>query len=126
VQRCGGLEETPNFCNTENSRETGCALRAQEREGVPIALEDVLREAADAAGADTHGRWGEAIDVFAVQEGVLECWFGEQVRRFARELSQQASLTDISLLSPFSLTTALQCSNHVLTQRGHEMSPFVS
>ena len=103
-----------------------CGLRPNQRQSVPIPLEDVLIEEADATVADAHGSWGEAIDVFAVQEGVLECWFGEQVRRFARELSQQASLTDISLLSPFSLTTALQCSNHVLTQRGHEMSPFVS
>src|SRR5712691_9371437 len=36
------------------------------------ALEDVLREEANATGADTHGSWGKAIDVFAVQEGVLQ------------------------------------------------------
>ena len=43
-------------------------LRAQEREGVPVALEDVLREEADATVAEAQGRWGEAVDVFAVQE----------------------------------------------------------
>jgi hypothetical protein len=41
-------------------------LRAYEREGVPVALEDVLIEKADATVADTHGRWGEAIDLFPV------------------------------------------------------------
>jgi hypothetical protein len=79
VQRWGGLEETPHFCTTENSRETVCGLRAKKREGVPIAREDVLREAADTAGAEAHRRGGEALDVCAVQEGVLECWVGEQV-----------------------------------------------
>jgi hypothetical protein len=79
VQRCGGREETPNFCNTEHSRETMCGWRANQREGGPIALEDVLREESDTAGAEAHGSWGEAIDVFAVQEGVREFWFGEQV-----------------------------------------------
>ena len=35
---------------------------------MPITLEDVLREEADAAGAEAQGRWGKAIDVCAVQE----------------------------------------------------------
>jgi hypothetical protein len=46
---------------------------------VPVALEDVLIEEADTAGADAHGRWGKAIDVFAVEEGVLKFLFREQV-----------------------------------------------
>jgi hypothetical protein len=43
----------------------------QECRGVPVALEDVLIEKADATGADTPGRWGEAVDIFPVQEVVL-------------------------------------------------------
>ena len=46
---------------------------------MPSAREDVLREAADATGADAHGRGGEAVDIFPVQEGVLKLLFGEQV-----------------------------------------------
>ena len=37
--------------------------RAHARQGVPVALEDVRREEADAAGAEAHGGWGEAVDV---------------------------------------------------------------
>jgi len=33
------------------------------------------------------GSWGEAVDIFPVQEGVLKLLFGEQVGRFAMELS---------------------------------------
>jgi len=66
VQRCGGLEETSHFFNTEDGGETVCGGRTQERESVPVALEDVLREEADATVADTHGRWSEAVDIFAV------------------------------------------------------------
>jgi len=93
---------------------------------VPVALEDVLREEADATVADAHGSRGKAIDIFPVQEGVLKLLFGEQVGRFAIELSQQADFTDIGFLSPFALATELKRGNHLLTQWGHEMSPFVS
>jgi hypothetical protein len=46
-------------------------LHTQECKGVPVALEDVLIEKADATVADTHGRWGEAVDIFPVQKVVL-------------------------------------------------------
>jgi hypothetical protein len=93
---------------------------------VPVALEDVLREKADATVADTHGGWGEAVDVFPVQEVVLQLLFGEQVRRFAIELRQQADFPDIGLLGALTLAAELKRSNHALTQWGHEVSPFVS
>ena len=77
VQRCRRFEETPDFFNTEDSREAGGGLSAKERESVPIALEDVLGEKSDATGAEAHGSGGEAIDVFAVQEVVLQLLCGE-------------------------------------------------
>ena len=92
---------------------------------MPVALEDVLSEASDATRADAQGSWGEAVDVLPVQEGVLQRLFGEQIGRFAIERSQQADLTDRGLLGPLSLATALPCGHHVLTQWGHEISPFV-
>ena len=79
MEGSGGREEAPDFLHTQPSRELVGGLRAQERERVPVALEDVLGEEADATGAEAHGGWGEAVDVFAVQEGVLEFLFGEQV-----------------------------------------------
>jgi hypothetical protein len=54
-------------------------VRTQECKDVPVALEDVRREKADATGAETHGRGGEAVDMFPVQEVVLECLFREAV-----------------------------------------------
>jgi len=92
---------------------------------VPVALEDVLIEKADAAVADTHGRGGEAVDIFPVQEVVLEFLFRDAVGGFVVELSQQTDFPDIGCLSPFALATELESRNHVLTQWGHEMSPFV-
>jgi hypothetical protein len=93
---------------------------------VPVALEDVLREKAAATGAEAHGSRGKAIDVCAVQERVLQLLFGQQVGRCATERSQQADLTDLSFLRPFSLATELQCGNPLLTPWGHEISPLVS
>jgi hypothetical protein len=73
------LEETPHFFNPEDGGETVCGLSPDQRQGVPITLEDVLIEEADAPVAEAHGSRGEAIDVLAVQEGVLQLLFGEQV-----------------------------------------------
>jgi hypothetical protein len=101
-------------------------LRAHEREGVPVALEDVLREEAEAAVADAHRSGGEAVDVFPVQEVVLQLLFRDVVGGFVVELREQADFTDIRGLSPFAFATELESRDHVLTQRGHEMSPFVS
>ncbi len=125
VQGCGGREEPPDLFHTEDGWETVCGLRAHEREGVPVAREDVRREASDATVAEAHGSWGEAIDVFPVQSGVLKRLFGEQAGRCAMALSEQAYCTDIGLLGTLSLATELKGGKHLLTQWGHEISPFV-
>jgi hypothetical protein len=93
---------------------------------VPVPLEDVLVEDAEATRADTHGVGGELIDGFAGQEVVLELWFGDAGRGFAVELSQETDLTDIGWWSTLTRAAELKCSNHLLTQRGHAMSPCVS
>jgi hypothetical protein len=82
---------------------------------MPGTFEDVLVEEAEATGADAQGSWSKAIAGFAVEEVGLKLPCGDHVGRFAVALSQQADLTDISLLRTFSLATALQCGNHVLT-----------
>ena len=92
---------------------------------MPVACEDVLREETHTTVADTHGRGGAAVDVFPVQEGVRKLLFRDTVGGCVVELSQQPDCTDIGLLGTLSLTTELQCGNHVLTQWGHEISPFV-
>ena len=79
VQGRGGREEQPDLLDTEHGGELVCGGRAHEGEGVPVTLEDVLREEANATGADAHGRWGKAIDVFAVQKGVLQLLFSNEV-----------------------------------------------
>ena len=65
-------------------------LRAQEREGVPVTLKDVLREEADATLTDAHGRGGDAIDICAVQEVTL----AYPVQRYGREMCGRTALTD--------------------------------
>jgi hypothetical protein len=90
---------------------------------VPVALEDVLREKAEATGAETHGCWGEAVDIFPVQEGVLECLFRDAVGGFVGALSQQTDCPDRGLLRPFALATAWERRKHVLTQGGMRCLP---
>jgi hypothetical protein len=126
VQGGSRLQKTSDFFHPADGGEPVGGLSPHERQRVPITLEDVLGEAAETAGADAQGSGGEAIDVFAVQQVVLKLLFRDQVWRCAIALSQQAALTDRGFLSPFALTTELKRGDHVLTQWGHEMSPFVS
>jgi hypothetical protein len=125
VQGGSRLEDTTGFFKTEDSGEVVCGLRAHERQRRPVALEDVLLEEANPAVADTHGREGEAINIFAVQEVVLQLLFGDTVGGFAVELSQQTDFTDIGCLSPFALAADVESRDHWLMQRGHDISPFV-
>ena len=103
-----------------------CGLRTNEREGMPIALEDVLIEETDATIADAHGRWRETINALPVQQVVLKLLFGDAVRGFVIELREKMNFTDIGLLGPLCLATQLKRSQHLLTQWGHERSPFLS
>jgi hypothetical protein len=125
VQGGGGREEPLDLRHTEDGGETVRGWRTQECEGVPITLEDVLREEADAAGAEAHGRWSPAIDVLAVEAGALQCRCRDAVGGWVGELSQEADFADISFLGPVALAAALESRHHVLTQCSHEMSPFV-
>jgi hypothetical protein len=126
VQGSGRLEQTPNSFNTEDGGKAVCGVRPHQRQSVPITLEDVLIEKAEATVAEAHGRWCKAIDVCAVQAVVLKLLFGEHVGRCARELRQQAYCSDIGLRSSRAFATAWERGNHLLTQWGHERSPFVS
>ena len=125
VEGCRRLEDTSDFCHTEDSGEMGCGVRAQQRAGVPIACEDVWREDADTAGAEAHGRWGEAIDLLPVQAGVLQCLCSETVRGWMGALREQAYCPDRGCLSPCACATEVEGRKHVLTQWAHELSPCV-
>jgi hypothetical protein len=92
---------------------------------VPVALEDVLIEETDTTIAEAHGRGGEAVDVFPVQEVVLQFLFSNAVGGFVIELGQQAYFPDIRFLSPFAFATEVESRKHLLTQWSHETSPFV-
>ena len=96
VQGGGGQEESLALLHTEDGGEPVGGLHAKEREGVPVALEDVLVEEAGAAVTDAHGRGGEAIDVFPVQEIALQLLFRDAVGGFVVELGQQPDFSDLT------------------------------
>ena len=124
VEGGGGREEALDLLHTADGGEPVGGLHAQEREGVPVALEDVLVEETDAAVTDAHGRGGEAIDVFPVQDIALQLLFRDAVGGCVVELGQQADFPDLGCLRPFALATELESRNHLLTQGSHTMSFF--
>ena len=90
---------------------------------MPVALEDVLREAANTAGTETHGGGSETSDVFTVQEVSLEFLFRDAVGCCVIELRQQADFPDRGVLSPFAFAAEVEGRKHVLTQGTHAISP---
>jgi hypothetical protein len=125
VQGRRGRQEALDLLHTEDGGEPVGGVRPQARQRGPVALEHMRIAAADPTGAEAHGRWGEASDVFAVQAGVLQLLCRDAVRGWVGALREQADRTDLGVLGTLSLTTALESRAHVLTQWGHERSPFV-
>ena len=113
VARGGGRQESPHFLHTEDRGEVVGGVRAQERQRGPVALEDVLREEAHTAGADAHGGWGEAVDVCAVQEGVLQLLCRDAVGGCVGALRQQPDFPDRGCLRPFALAAEVQSRDHL-------------
>jgi hypothetical protein len=125
VQGGRGCQEALALLHTEDGGEPVGGLGTQEREGVPVALENVLREEANATGAEAHGRRSQAIDIVAVQEVTLQRRFRDAVGGCVVALGQEADFPDRRFLGPFALAAEVESRDHVLTQWGHEISPFV-
>jgi hypothetical protein len=119
----GRLQEPLALLHTAAGGETVGGVRTKECQGVPGALEDVLREKAEATGADTQGRGGEAVDIFPGPEVGLEFLCREAVGGCGGELRPQTDCPDRGCLSPFALATELESRHHLLTQGGHARSP---
>jgi hypothetical protein len=122
-QRGGRLEELPDLLPTEDGGETVGGVRPEAGAGVPVACADVWREEAEATGAETQRRGGEAVDILPGQEGVRECLCREAVGGCVGELRPQTDFPDRGGLRPCALATELESRKHVLTQWGHELSP---
>jgi hypothetical protein len=120
VEGSGGGEEPLDLRYAEDGGKPVGDLWTNEREGIPLALEDVLIEKADTTVAEVHGRRGQTINIFAVQEVALQLQFRDAVRGFVVKLGQQADFSDIDFLSPFAFATEMERREHLLTQWGHE------
>jgi hypothetical protein len=114
-----------DFFNAKNSRETSLGLGSEDTENVPVSLEDVFEEEADAAIADPHGIGGPVIDVLPVEEVVLKFLFGDQIGGFAVELGEHADGAGVGLLSPFPFAIELKSLDcFVIPLCLHDTSPF--
>jgi hypothetical protein len=114
-----------DFFDAEDGRESSFGLSAEDPEDVPVALEDVFEEEADAAIADAHGIRGPVIEVLAVEEIILKFLFGDQIGGFLVELGEHTDGAGIGLLSPFSFAVELKgLDRFVIPLCLHDTSPF--
>jgi hypothetical protein len=98
-------------------------LGAQDGEDAPIAFEDINIEKANAAVADAQGLGSPAVDVFALQEVLLEFGIGDEIGSFVVELTEQTDRAGVGFLSGFSFPIELQSRHHALIPIVHKYSP---
>jgi hypothetical protein len=125
VEGGGRLQESLALLHPEDGREPVGGVCTQECERGPVTLEDVLREEAEATGAEAHGRGGQAIDVFPVQDRALQLLCGEAVGGCVGALSQQADFADRGCWRPCACAAEVERRDHLWTQGAHGVSPFV-
>jgi hypothetical protein len=118
-------KNTSDFIDVENGGKASFGLGTEDSEDVPVALEDVFVEEANPAIADAHGIGRPVINVFALEEIVLEFLLGDEIRGFAIELGEHADGAGIGLLSPFSFAIELKgLDRSVIPFCLHDTSPF--
>jgi hypothetical protein len=119
-------QNTSDFFRAENGREASFGLGTEDTEDVPVTLEDVFEEEANATIADAHGIRGPVIEVLSVEEIVLEFLFGDQIGGFGVELGEHADGAGVGLLSPFPLAVELKSLDRfVIPLCLHDTSPFL-
>jgi hypothetical protein len=96
-------EQRAYFFATQDRGQARFALRAQDVEQMPVALQDMNEEEADSAVADAHGVRRPVIDVLAVQEVILELALADLVRALAIELAQHAHRAGVGFLGALAL-----------------------
>jgi hypothetical protein len=118
-------KNTSDFLTAENGRKASFGLGSEDSEDVPVSLEDVFKEEANAAIADAHGIGRPVIDVLSPEEIVLEFLLGDQIGIFAIELSEHSNGAGVGLLSPLPLAVELKSLDRfVIPLCLHDTSPF--
>jgi hypothetical protein len=114
-----------DFFGAEDGGEASFGLGTEDTEDVPVTLEDVFEEEANAAIADAHGIGGPVIDVLAVEEIILEFLFGDQIGGFGVELGEHTDGAGVGLLSSFPLAVELKSLDcFFIPLCLHDTSPF--
>lgn len=91
---------------------------------MPIALEDVDIEEANAAVADAHRLGRPAVDVFAMEEVFLEFGFGDEIGSLVVKLREHPDRAGVGFLGRFSFPIELQSGDHALIPIIHKSSPL--
>lgn len=113
------------FIDAQDGGEASFGLGSEDSEDVPVTLQDVFVEEANPAIADAHGIRRPVIDVFPVEEIILEFLLSDQIWGFAIELGEHANGAGVGLLSPFSFAVELQgLDRSVIPFCLHDASPF--
>ena len=102
VKRFDVGQNASNFFDTQDSGQAVFVLGTQDGENVPVARQDIDVEKANAAVADAHGLGRPVIDVFTLEEVLLEFLFRNPIGCFGIELRKHAHRASVGLLGSFS------------------------
>jgi len=98
-------------------------LGAQDGKNVPVARQHMDVEKTNAAVADAHRFGRPAVDVFTMEEVLLELGFADQIGSLVIKLREHPHRAGIGFLSRFSFPIELQGCNHALIPIVHKDSP---
>lgn len=100
-------------------------LGAKDIEDMPVVLQDIGVKEPDAAVTDAHGLGRPKIDIFSMEEVILQFVFADQFRSLVVELPEHADCSDVSFLGSFTFSVELEGLDHFLGPIcRHRLSPF--
>jgi len=95
-------QKASDLFDAQDSGQAVFVLGTQDGENVPVARQDIDVEKANAAVADAHGLGRPVIDVFTLEEVLLEFLFRNPIGCFGIELRKHAHRASVGLLGSFS------------------------
>jgi len=122
VRRPHAAHQPAHFLDAENRRQPRLALRPQNVEEMPVALQHVHEEEADPAVADPHRVGRPVVDVAAAQEIPFQFLLGDLIGRLVVELAQHPHRARGGLLRALAPAIERQRVHGLLVPIGHHGS----
>ena len=102
------IEYVPDVIEAKHGGQALLPFGMDKLQGVPLTFKYVDKEEFDAAITDAHRGGRPFIDVFTVQEIVLQFQFVDQIGSFAVEIDEHTHKSSVALLGAYAHTGPIE------------------